>query len=289
MNILAILALLVALGFSLQAAPRFWELARRRHKRACLGLALLTASLAFTAALHLASLLVGLWGMDAHLLIVYRWVLAGSLVGQGWLVLTDLVPSLKKTGLLVIVFIVFAAVVTLAALGLTDWAELVNWVSGLLLNVVLYRNIHRSAPLRRRDWDLGLFPSLLLLAAVLAERFGPFFPSWLSGISWPLVLAGLAFSLQRTASGILNVPSYLKRGKLRRSFKREHSLSRRQFWVIRYRLQGKTLAEAAEKTGLDTRKVRAVYRSTLRRLGLKSRMELRDLVLSGSNTGENLS
>lgn len=188
MNILAILALLVALGFSLLAATRFWVLDRNHQKRACLGLAFLTASLAFATALHLASLLVWLWGIDAHLLIVYRWVMAGSIVGQGWLVLTDLVPSLKRKWLVASVFVVFAAVVVLTALGLTAWAELVNAVFGLMLFVGLYRNIQRSAPPEAAGLGLGT----LSLPASTCGRFGGEVWSFLSQLAeWHLLAPGL--------------------------------------------------------------------------------------------------
>lgn len=286
MNILAILALAVALGLSLPAATRFWELAVFRKKRASLGLSFLAASVAFTAGVYLARLMLPLQGFRAEMLLMFRFVLAGALVGQGWLVLTDLVPSLKKPLAIASVFLVFAVIVGLTALGLSPWVELVVWIWGLALILSFYVLGHRSAPLRRRDWDLGLFPILLLGAVVLAERLGPSFPAWLSGVSWPAVLAGLSFSMYRTAHRAMNVPEYLRRGRLLPFFRKEHGLTKKQFRILRGRLRGKTPAQVGRKLGLGARAVRGAYRRTLQKLGLKNRKELLDLVLSGAKDNE---
>lgn len=279
-NLLALGPLTLAYPLLLIASARFWRLGVSFPSHAALRAALWSSLLAAHTALWAARLIGAsapwpLDRLDALLL-----VSAAGVLGGAFLVVLGTSPRLRTPLTEALPLALPAVTLGLVAVGWSVVAEAAHWAAGIGAVGVLYRNIPASAPLRRLNWDLWLYPGLLVLALAVAERWGPRFPEALRGLSGSLLLALVGWFLIRWESAWRTCPIFIRGTGLRRAFRREFGLGVREFHLLSARLRGGSFVHAARSVGLTVPQARHVYRRAMTHLGLKRLEELRDLVSS---------
>lgn len=276
-NLLALGPLTLAYPLLLIAAVRFWRLGVSFPSHAALRAALWSSLLAAHTALWAARLIgpSAPWPLDR--LDALLLVSAAGVLGGAYLVVLGTSPRLRTPLTEALPLGLLAGVLALVAVRWAVAAEVVLWGAGLGAVGFLYRGIPASVPLRRLNWDLWLYPGLLVLALAVADRWGPRFPEALRGLSGSLLLTLVGWFLVRWESAWRTCPVLTPGTGLRRAFRREFGLSVREFQLLNARLRGWTFARAARSAGVSVPKARALFRRALAQLGLKRFEELRDL------------